>query len=120
LTSASFSQGSGNAIVRLDIASQDEIAASYWSQDYAFVNSPLWFTSLGENESVAAWYAQDNFLLSGYWPGWQSSGAAGMPVVIHSHQGEGDMVLVGLDATFRGHPENAFRLLGNAIFAAQE
>lgn len=120
LTSAGFNQGSGNAIVRLDVVPQDAIFAGFRAQEYAFVNSPVWFTSLGETESVAARYAQDAFLLSGYWPGWQSSGAAGRPVVIHSHQGDGDMVLIGLDATFRGHPENAFRLLGNTIFAAQE
>ena len=42
-----------------------------------------------------------------------------MPVVVHGENGdEGlqDTVLIGIDATFRGHPENTFRIVVNAIF----
>ena len=102
------------------MARQDPLAAGFKAQEYAFVNSPVWFTSLGENDNVAVSYAAGDFLLSGYWPGWQSSGATGMPAVIHSHLEARDVALIGLDVTFRGHPENMFRLLGNAIVAAQE
>ncbi len=120
LTSAVASRGSGNAIVHLEMAQHEPLAVGFKAQEYAFVNSPVWFTALGENENVAVSYATGDFLLSGYWPGWQSSGAAGMPAVIHSHLEARDVALIGLDVTFRGHPENMFRLLGNAIFAAQE
>ena len=52
---------------------------------------------------------------SGYWPGWETSGAAGRPIVVSGDYGDTDVTLIGLDTTFRGHPENAFRLLGNGI-----
>jgi hypothetical protein len=60
------------------------------------------------------------FLVSGFWEGWQTSGADGMPVIVHGENGdEGlqDTVLIGINPTFRGHPENTFRIVGNAIFA---
>ena len=31
-------------------------------------------------------------------------------------EGFQDTVLIGIDPTFRGHPENTFRIVGNAIF----
>lgn len=91
-------------------------AGGYADEDVAFVYSPTWFTDLGPGVEVAAAMGTGDFLVSGYWPGWESSGAAGQPVVVSSHTGDGDVTLIGLDATFRGHPENAFRLLGNGIF----
>jgi hypothetical protein len=42
-----------------------------------------------------------------------------MPVIGHGSNGdEGiqDFILIGIDATFRGHPENTFRIIGNAIY----
>jgi len=42
-----------------------------------------------------------------------------MPVIVHGENGdEGiqDTVLIGIDATFRGHPEDTFRIVGNAIY----
>ena len=57
-----------------------------------------------------------DFIVSGFWPGWQASGAADSPVVVHGADGDSDTTLIGLDITFRGHPENTFRLLGNAIY----
>jgi len=107
---------SGNAIVSVAFDSEDSVAAGFREQDYAFVYSPVWFTELGEGVVTSASLVEGDFLVSGYWPGWSESGAAGMPVVIHSEQGLADITLFGLDITFRGHPENTFRLLGNAIF----
>jgi hypothetical protein len=37
-------------------------------------------------------------------------------VVVHGDKGDSDITLMGLDVTFRGHPENTFRLLANAIY----
>lgn len=58
-----------------------------------------------------------DFLVSGFWPGWQESGAPGLPVVIHNAEGVQDTTLIGFDVTFRAHPEDSFRLLANAIYA---
>ena len=47
---------------------------------------------------------------------YQHTDALGSPVAITGDNGDGDVTLIGLDVTFRGHPENTFRLLGNGIF----
>ncbi len=76
----------------------------------------MWFTDYAGLD-VTAWIGDGDFLVSGFWVDWPTSGAAGMPVVVHGADGDTDISLIGFDATFRGHPENAFRLLGNAIFS---
>jgi hypothetical protein len=43
-----------------------------------------------------------------------------MPIVVHGSDGMSDFTLIGVDATFRGHPEGAFRLIGNAIYNGLE
>ena len=43
-----------------------------------------------------------------------------MPVAVHYRAGDNYTAMFGLDLTFRGHPENSFRLLGNAIYSAQD
>ena len=58
--------------------------------------------------------------MSGFWEDWQISGANGMPVVVHDSDGQADVTLIGFDNTFRGHPENTFRILGNAIYNGLE
>ena len=41
------------------------------------------------------------FLVAGFWEDWQISGANGMPIVVHGTDGDSDLTLIGLDATFR-------------------
>ena len=69
---------------------------------------------------VSASLDSGDFLVSGFWEDWQTSGANGMPIIVHSDESEGeklqDTVLIGCDPTFRGHPENTFRIVGNAIY----
>ena len=79
-----------------------------------------WFTRLGADVVASAELGTGDFLVSGYWPGWQGSGAAGKPVVAHGSTGDSDIILIGIDTTFRAHPENTFRLLGNAIYSGLE
>lgn len=59
----------------------------------AFVFSPAWFTRLGPGVEAAATMGDGAFLVSGYWPGWEVSGAAGMPVVVTADNGDGDVTL---------------------------
>ena len=61
-----------------------------------------------------------DFLVSGYWADWQASGANGMPVILHGASNSSDVTLIGIDPTFRGHPESTFRILGNAIYSGLE
>ena len=62
----------------------------------------------------------EDFLLAGFWEDWQTSGANGEPVIVHQTTGTRDVTLIGIDATFRGHPENTFRIVGNAIYDGLE
>ena len=108
---------SGNAIVDVTFSATDGVAGGFLDNDYAFVYTPAWFTRIGAGVVSSAEFGAGDFIVSGFWPGWQVSGADGSPVVVHgSYGGDGDATLIGLDATFRGHPENSFRLLANAIY----
>jgi len=107
---------SNNAIVNVRYSADDSVVGGFLDQDYAFVYGPAWITRLGAGVVTSAEFDIGDFVVSGYWPGWQGSGAAGKPVVVHSSYGDSDVTLSGLDLTFRGHPENSFRLLANAIY----
>jgi len=110
---------SGNAIVKVDYNPDDSVAAGFLPDGYAFVYRSVWFTDWDDME-VSARLDTGEFLVSGFWEDWQISGASGMPVIVHGESdGEGlqDTVLIGIDPTFRGHPENTFRIVGNAIFS---
>ena len=111
----------GNAIVNVDYNPTDSVTAGFAKDGFAFVYSPGWFSSLGKNVKVSA--AMDpgaDFLVSGFWPDWKASGANGQPVIVHQTSDQRDVTLIGIDATFRGHPENAFRIVGNAIYDGLE
>ena len=111
-----FDDGDGNAIVDVEFSATDGVAGGFLDEDYAFVFTPAWFTNLGAGVTSSAEFGAGDFIVSGFWPGWQTSGAAGAPVVVQTANGDSDVTLAGLDLTFRGHPENSFRLLANAIY----
>ena len=109
----------GNAIVKLDYTPGDSVAAGYLPTGHGFVYNSVYFTAWDGME-VSARVAQGDFVTGGYWPGWQTSGAAGMPIVVHKSDGASDVTLIGLDATFRNHPEGSYRLMANAIYNGLE
>lgn len=111
-----YDNESGNAIVDVVYIATDSVAGGFPNEDYAFVYTPAWFTRLGTDVVSSAEFSAGDFIVSGFWPDWQGSGAAGSPVVVHGADGDSDTTLIGLDVTFRGHPENTFRLLANAIY----
>jgi hypothetical protein len=113
-----YENNDGNAIVIVDFEPTDDVAGGFPDSDYTFVFTPAWFTRLGAGVVSAADFSDGDFLVSGFWPYWESSGAAGAPVVVHyaDENDDSDTTLIGLDVTFRGHPENTFRLLANAIY----
>ncbi len=104
-----------NGIVRMDYASQDPVAAQYPEDSYGFVYGPLWFTAYDPSIHVAASYGSGNFFVAGFWPARES--AAGYPAVIWTTNGASDIVLFGIDPTFRAHTELTFRLLADALYA---
>jgi len=115
LVDVDYGDISGNAILEVDYNQADSLAAGFLADDYAFVYRSVWFTDWDALE-VTAEIATGDFLVSGFWEDWQTSGADGMPIVIHGDIDGVDVTLIGYNNTFRGHPENTFRLLGNAIF----
>jgi hypothetical protein len=121
LLSFTLEYPTGNSIVQVDYLIDDGLPAGFQPEGYAFVNYAAIFDDLGEGVLVSARIVDSaDFLVSGFWPGWQESGAAGRPVVIHNAEGLQDTTLIGFDVTYRAHPEDSFRLLANAIYAGIE
>jgi hypothetical protein len=115
IVSVAYGDIDGNAILEIDYDPDDGIAAGFPEDGYAFVYRSVWFTEWDGLEVSASIDAGD-FLVSGFWPNWQAKGANGMPIVVHNGAGDSSLTLIGFDATFRGHPEDSFRILGNAIY----
>jgi hypothetical protein len=120
LTSVTHVVWSGNAIVNINYFPTDSVAAGFRENDYAFTYTPVWFTSLSSGMEISASIDTGDFVVSGFWPDWPTSGAAGQPVIVHKNTSSTDITLIGIDATFRGHPENTFRILANAIYNGLE
>lgn len=87
---AAFDNGDGTAIVKVDYTDSG-VAGGYRDEDVAFVYTPAWFTDLGPDVEVAATVGTDDFLISGYWPGWEASGAAGQPIVVSGDTDDTDV-----------------------------
>jgi len=112
-----YSSGSGNGIVRVAYDPADPVSAQYPEDSYAFVYGPTFFIDAGSLE-VSASIQADDFFVSGYWSGWEQSGAARQAVVLHGGTGASSVTLIGIDPTFRAHPEHTFRILANAIYSS--
>jgi hypothetical protein len=111
----------GNSIVRVEYDTDHSVAAGFGEHGYAFVNYAALFSDLEDGIEVVAWIEDsDDFLVSGFWPGWQTSGANGAAIVIKGTSDSQDVALIGFDATFRGHPEDSFRMVANAIYDGLE
>jgi len=107
--------GYNNGIVRIGYDPNDPIAAYYPEESYAYAFFPVWF-DVGNNVETVASYASDNLLLAGWWP--HNELAESYGAVIRGTYGYGNVILSGVEPTFRAHTEFTFRLLANAIFFA--
>jgi len=105
-----------DAIFKIKYDQNDTVSAGFRENDYAYLLGAMWFTSTN-GAAVSASIASEDFLVAGYWPDWQTSSAKGKPVILNKDSGAQDTTLIGFDATFRGHPKNTFRLIGNAIYS---
>lgn len=110
-------EGDADAILKINFAPADGINAGFRKNGYAYVLGAMWFTDIPEGIKASAYIAVDDFLVAGYWPNWSTSGADEKPVILTKENGDQDTTLIAIDATFRGHPKNTFRLVGNAIFS---
>ena len=110
--------GTLDSAIRVDYNTSDPVGSGFGPEGYGFANGTRTFSGLGADVQVAAKVHAPDFLVSGYWPNWQTSGAAGQPIVIRwASAGTQDVTLIGLDPIFRAHPEDSFRLVANAIYA---
>jgi hypothetical protein len=112
--------GSLDSIIRVDYNTGDPVGNGFGAAGYGFANNPQTFDDLGADVQTAATIADGDFLVSGYWPDWPTSGAAGQPIVIRWESGTQDVTLIGLDPIFRGHPEDSFRIVANAIYSSSD
>jgi hypothetical protein len=108
--------GSSNGVLQVVYDPADPVAAQYPADSHGFVYGPVWFTGYDPTVQVSAWISNGDFFVSGFWPGWDTSNAAGNAIVVHGMKDSADVTLMGLDPTFRAHPELTFRLLANAIY----
>lgn len=109
-------QGDADAILKIDYDPTDGVAAGFLENGFAYVLGAMWFTTVPSDATVSASVADDDFLVAGYWPQWPTSGANSKSVILNKDSGPQDTALIVIDATFRGHPKDTFRLVGNAIF----
>jgi hypothetical protein len=117
LDAYAYCSGYYDGIVRLVYDPTDPIAAYYPEESYAYAFFPVWF-EVGNGVETVVSYASDNLLLAGCWPESENENAKGDGAVIRGKYGEGDVILSGIEPTFRAHTEFTFRLLANAIFFA--
>jgi hypothetical protein len=111
---------SHNGVLDIDYEPTDLVVAQYPADSHGFIYGSVWFTSLDPGIEVSASIDGGPFFVSGYWPGWDVSGAAGEPIIVHGTVISSEVTLMGINPTFRAHPEHTFRILANAIFNGLE
>jgi len=104
-----------NGILMVTNDPADPVTAQYPVDSYAFVYGPVWFKAYDGLE-VSAYVKEGEFFVSGFWWKWKTSGAKGKPIILHGVKGLSIVTLMGIDPTFRAHPEHTFRILANAIY----
>ncbi len=107
---------SHNGVLNIDYDPSDPITAQYPADSHAFIYGSAWFTRLGDGIETSASIDPGDFFVSGYWPDWDTSGAAGQPIIVHGTANSSVVTLMGINPTFRAHPEHTFRILANAIY----
>jgi hypothetical protein len=117
------------SLLRLDVDSADPIGFGIPEETAAsFVRSRAFETVAmagddgeepveREEVDVAAWYGQEDILLSGWELGAEKH-LAGRPAVMRVRVGEGQVVLIGFRSHFRAQPRATFKLLFNSILSA--
>jgi hypothetical protein len=115
-----FLGADGNGIVNIDYDPSDPVAAGFREDSYAFVYDPVWFSDLSATFDIVASLDDGDFFVSGFWPDWKNSNAGGKPIIVHAEVNSQDITLIGNDPTFRGHPRDDFRIIGNAIYSGLE
>jgi hypothetical protein len=102
------------SLVRIDVDRDHPLAFGMQSTAGAFFQNSRAFDIGGTGPEAIARYGREGLLLSGWEIGAEEylSGTAAM---VRAPYGEGDLVLIGFRAQFRGQPAGTFKLLFNAL-----
>ncbi|MCA0993440.1 M14 family zinc carboxypeptidase [Guptibacillus hwajinpoensis] len=100
-----------NGIVKVDYGSE-LLTSGYGLDDYGFVYQPVWYSNV-ENVDVHASFDTGDFFVAGHWE--NRDAAEGQPVIVKER--DQDVTLIGIEAGFRDHTDELFRLLSNAVFS---
>ena len=106
-----------NGIVKVTYEPDDSVSSQYPVDSYSFVYGPVWFTEYDGLE-VSAYIKEGEFFVSGFWREWKISDAAEKPIILHGATDLSIVTLMGINPTFRAHPEHTFMILANAIYNA--
>jgi hypothetical protein len=102
------------SLVRIHVDADHPVGFGMPAEAAAFFQDSRAFDVTGPEAEVVARYGPDNILLSG-WEVGATQHLAGRPAVVRVPYGQGDLVLIGFRAQFRGQPAGTFRLLFNAL-----
>ena len=109
-----------NGVVEVVNVLGDPVVSGYATEGHDFTYGPVWFTDYGSEINVSTYLGDDNFFVSGFWPGWDTGGANGMPIIVHGPYDSAEITLMGIKPAFRAHPAGTFRILANAIYNGLE
>jgi hypothetical protein len=106
-----------DAITKIAYDPMDPISSNFREVGYGYLIGAFWFENPPVGSVVSASIPAGDFMVSGTWNMDlnEDGDPEGKPVVVFVDNDEQDITLIGIDATFRGHPKNTFRLVGNAL-----
>ena len=96
------------------------ITGAYPATDTAIVEPPTWFTAVPSTVTVDARFASGDFFLSGLFPGWETSGAAGSAIIAHGTNtaNTARIALFANNPLDRADPEREWPMVGAAAYWA--
>ena len=94
------------------------ITGAYPAADTIIADPPSWFTAVPAGLAVDGRLSTGDFFLSGLFPGAETSGAAGAPIVAHgpNDANTANVALFANSPLYRADPEREWPMLGSAIY----
>lgn len=105
-------RGDANGIVAVENDADSPITGG--ALPSAFVSSPRYFTSVGDDVRVDQRLAEEGFFLAGHWVG--QDAAAGHAVVVSGEARGANVTLFGTEPLYRTHPEGMYEQVANALW----
>ncbi|MDG5473657.1 M14 family zinc carboxypeptidase [Jeotgalibacillus sp. ET6] len=110
----SYTRSNHEGLVKADVTDH-LITSGYEKEDYLYIATGSWITTVPEKAEVLARFGdEDDFYVSGWWPG--NEGAKGQTMAFTHETESTDFTLFANELAFRGHTQYSYRLLANSIF----